>query len=172
MDHAQNLFDQIPQPDIVIFNAMARGYALTKTPFRALTLFARVLELGLFPDDYTFPSIFKACANFKAFEEGKQVHNLVIKLGLYDNKYIHPTLINMYTECGDISAASKVFDKVPNPCVVTYNSMITGYSRCSQPNQALALFRKLQEYVYIHPCPLFLYKRSSAKFQGFPFSMR
>ncbi|KAI3862084.1 hypothetical protein MKW92_011240 [Papaver armeniacum] len=144
MDHAQNLFDQIPQPDTVIFNAMARGYALTKTPFRALTIFARVLELGLSPDDYTFPSLLKACANFKAFEEGKQVHNLVIKLGLYDNKYIHPTLINLYTECGDIASASKVFDKLSNPCVVTYNSMITGYSRCSQPNQALALFRKLQ----------------------------
>ncbi|OVA08997.1 Pentatricopeptide repeat [Macleaya cordata] len=144
MDHAQHLFDQIPQPDIVLFNTMARGYALTNTPIRAMTLFSRILNLGLLPDDYTFPSLLKACANSKALKEGKQVHNLVIKLGLHLNIYVQPTLINMYTECRDISAARKVFDKISSPCVVTYNAMITGYSRCSQPNEALALFRELQ----------------------------
>ncbi|KAF8399482.1 hypothetical protein HHK36_015348 [Tetracentron sinense] len=144
MDHAQHLFDQIPQPDIVLFNTMARGYARTDTPVRAMSLFVHILNLGLHPDDYTFPSLLKACASSKALVEGKQVHCLAIKLGLNHNMYVHPTLINMYTECGDVSAARRVFDDIANPCVVTYNAMVTGYARSSRPNEALALFRELQ----------------------------
>lgn len=50
----------------------------------------------------------------------------------------------MYTECRDVDGARKVFDSVQSPCVVTYNSMITGYARASQPNEALSMFREMQ----------------------------
>ncbi|KAJ4970326.1 hypothetical protein NE237_003425 [Protea cynaroides] len=144
MDHARRLFDRIPQPDIILFNTMARGYARSHYPVRAVALFVRVLDLGLHPDDYTFPSLLKACANAKAIGEGKQLHCLAIKNGLLLNVFVNPTLINMYSECGDVDAASRVFDKILEPCVVTYNSMITGYTRNSRPNEAFALFRELQ----------------------------
>ncbi|KAF7828050.1 pentatricopeptide repeat-containing protein [Senna tora] len=145
MDYARKVFDNIPQPDIVIFNSMARGYARFDNPLRAILLFAQLLCSGLIPDDYTFPSLLKACARVKALEEGKQVHSLAIKLGVSDNLYVRPTLINMYTSCNDIDSARRVFDKIDEPCIVTYNALITSYARNSQPNEALALFRELQE---------------------------
>eukprot|EP00268_Persea_americana_P065399 TRINITY_DN8727_c0_g1_i1.p1 TRINITY_DN8727_c0_g1~~TRINITY_DN8727_c0_g1_i1.p1 ORF type:complete len:609 (+),score=79.87 TRINITY_DN8727_c0_g1_i1:132-1958(+) len=144
MDYAQLLFDQIPQPDVVLFNTMSRGYARTHTPLQALLLFTQMLNLGIFPDDYTFPSLLKACANSKALEQGRQVHCVTTKHGLHRNIYVHPTLINMYVECGDLAAARRLFDQMGRPCVVSYNAMITGYARSSRPNEALALFRELQ----------------------------
>ncbi|CAB4295251.1 unnamed protein product [Prunus armeniaca] len=144
MDYAHLLFDQIPHPDIVVFNTMARGYARSHTPFRAISLFAHILSSDLFPDDYTFPSLLKACASSKALEEGRQLHCFAIKCGLHLNIYVCPTLINMYTECNDVDAARRVFDKIPDPCVVVHNAMIKGYARSSRPNEALALFRELQ----------------------------
>ncbi|KAI4314156.1 hypothetical protein L6164_027091 [Bauhinia variegata] len=145
MDYAHHLFDQIPQPDIVIFNTMARGYARFDKPLGALQLFAQILCSGLLPDDYTFSSLLKACARVKALVEGKQLHCLAIKLGVSDNIYVGPTLINMYTACNDIDAAKLVFDKISEPCIVTYNAIITSYARNSQPNEALSLFRELQK---------------------------
>ncbi|GMY25991.1 pentatricopeptide repeat-containing protein At2g02980, chloroplastic [Fagus crenata] len=144
MDHAHHLFDQIPQPDIVVFNSMARGYARSDSPLRAIVLFSDILCSGLIPDDYTFPSLLKACASSKASQEGKQLHCLAIKLGLNHNIYVCPTLINMYTEFNDVNAARRVFDKIVEPCVVCYNAIITGYARSSRPNEALSLFRELQ----------------------------
>lgn len=144
MQHARQLFDQIPQPDIVLFNTMTRGYARTDTPLLAVTLFSQILLSGLFPDDYTFSSLLKACASSKALEEGRQLHSLAIKLGLCENVYLSPTLINMYTACNEMDCARRVFDNVCEPCIVTYNSMITGYARGSRPNEALSLFRELQ----------------------------
>ncbi|CAL0315188.1 unnamed protein product [Lupinus luteus] len=145
MDYAHHMFDQITQPDIVLFNTMARGYARFDNPLRAITLFSQVLSYGLLPDDYTFSSLLKACARVKALQEGKQLHCLAVKLGVSVNMYVCPTLINMYTACNDIDAARRVFDKIDEPCVVSYNAIITSLARNSQPNEALALFRELQE---------------------------
>ncbi|EXB69694.1 hypothetical protein L484_002149 [Morus notabilis] len=144
MGHAQHLFDQIPQPDVIVFNTMARGYARSETPLRAIALFAQTLSNGILPDDYTFPSLLKACASSKALEEGKQLHSLALKHGLGLNIYVCPTLINMYTACNDVHFARRFFDMIDEPCIVMYNAIITGYARNSLPNEALALFRELQ----------------------------
>lgn len=50
----------------------------------------------------------------------------------------------MYTACNKMDCARRVFDEIWEPCVVTYNAMITGYARGSRPNEALSLFRELQ----------------------------
>ncbi|KAI6676841.1 hypothetical protein NL676_037637 [Syzygium grande] len=144
MAHAQKLFDEIPHPDIVLFNTVCRGYSRADDPLRAMALLVRVLNLGLLPDDYSFPSLLKACAGAEALAEGKQLHCFAVKLGLTRNVYVSPTLINLYTECGDVEAARRVFNKISDPCVVTYNSIITGYARSSRPNEALSLFREMQ----------------------------
>lgn len=123
---------------------MARGYARTYTPLLAVTLFVKVICSGVVPDNYTFPSLLKACATAKALEEGKQLHCLAIKYGLNHDKYVCPALINMYTERNDMGSARIVFDRIDEPCVVTYNAIITSYVRVSQPNEALLLFRELQ----------------------------
>ncbi|KAG9451327.1 hypothetical protein H6P81_011292 [Aristolochia fimbriata] len=144
MDHAQLLFGEIAQPDLVLFNTMYKGYARTNRPIRAVALFGKMLQLGLFPDDYTFPSLIKACTGAKALEEGKQVHSLVVRLGLQQNVYVCPTLINLYAECEEVNGARRLFDQMETRCVVSYNAMITGYAKSSRPNEALALFRELQ----------------------------
>ncbi|XP_057949352.1 pentatricopeptide repeat-containing protein At2g02980, chloroplastic [Malania oleifera] len=144
MDHAHQLFDQITQPDLVLFNTMARGYARTHDPLRAIVLFAQVLHSGFVPDTYSFSSLLKACTSSKALQEGKQLHGIAVKLGSSQNVYVCPTLINMYAECHDVAAARRVFDKILEPCVVSYNAIIMGYARNSRPNEALSLFRELQ----------------------------
>ncbi|EEF39933.1 pentatricopeptide repeat-containing protein, putative [Ricinus communis] len=50
----------------------------------------------------------------------------------------------MYTECNDVDGTRRVFDKILEPCVISYNAIIMIYARSNRPNEALALFRKLQ----------------------------
>ncbi|KAJ6312120.1 hypothetical protein OIU77_013802 [Salix suchowensis] len=144
MDYAHQLFETIPQPGIVLFNSMFRGYSRSDAPLKAISLFIKALGYNLLPDDYTFPSLLKACVVARAFQLGKQLHCLAIKLGLNENTHVCPTLINMYTGCKDVDGAQRVFDEILEPCVVSYNAIITGYARSSRPNEALSLFRQLQ----------------------------
>ncbi|CAL5203953.1 unnamed protein product [Lathyrus oleraceus] len=124
---------------------MARGYACVNDPLRAIIVFSHVLCPSLVPDDYTFSSLLNTCSKVKALEEGKQLHCFALKHGVRDNVYIIPTLINMYTACGDIDVSRRVFDKIEEPYVVAYNAIITSLARNSQLNEALALFREMQE---------------------------
>uniref|UniRef100_A0A7N0UK17 DYW domain-containing protein n=1 Tax=Kalanchoe fedtschenkoi TaxID=63787 RepID=A0A7N0UK17_KALFE len=144
MGYARQLFDKTPERDVVLFNSMARGYACSDAPLEGISLFYRVLLSGIVPDEYSFPSLIKACGKAKALEEGKQLHCSAIKLGFSSNVYVCPTLINLYTECGEMGSARRVFDEMPEPCVVSFNALITGYARASQPNESLALFREMQ----------------------------
>ncbi|CAM8883607.1 unnamed protein product [Rhodiola kirilowii] len=144
MDYARELFDKSPDRDVVLFNSMARGYAGSDAPLEAIRLFSRMVLIGIVPDEYSFPSLVKACGKAKALEEGKQLHCFAIKLGFSSNAYICPTLINLYTECGEMGSARRVFDEMLEPCVVSFNALITGYARASQPNESLSLFREMQ----------------------------
>ncbi|KAI4381356.1 hypothetical protein MLD38_007435 [Melastoma candidum] len=147
MLYARKLFGEIPQPDTRLFNVMARGYSRsvdTTQPLRAVSLFVDVLNSGISPDAYSFSSLLKVCANGGALREGEQLHAYAIKLAVASNGFVSPTLINMYTACGDVDSARKVFDNVGDDrCVVAYNSMITGYIHLGWPNEGLSLFREL-----------------------------
>nr|UPT48388.1 pentatricopeptide repeat protein AaPPR15 [Agave angustifolia] len=144
LSYARQLFDQIPDPPALLFNTLARGYSRSPTPFQAFSLFADMLSSGVSPDNYTFPSLLKACANAKALESGKQAHACALKLGLADSVFFRPTLINMYAECGELRSARVLFDRGDGECVISYNSMITACVRSNRPGEALALFRELQ----------------------------
>ncbi|XP_039145081.1 pentatricopeptide repeat-containing protein At2g02980, chloroplastic [Dioscorea cayenensis subsp. rotundata] len=144
LSYAHQLFDQIPHPGVLLFNTMSRAYSRSNTPLLSFSFFSRMLESGLFPDDYTFPSLLKACSTSKALKQGRQSHAVALKLGHAENAYVLPTLINMYAECGDINASRNLFDRMDQKCIVSYNSMITACVRSSRPSEALALFRELQ----------------------------
>ncbi|KAK1265905.1 Pentatricopeptide repeat-containing protein [Acorus gramineus] len=144
MSYAHSLFDQTPHPDSTLFNTLSRGYSRSPHPIHSVLLFVRMLSSGVPPDDYTFPSLLKACAASKALSEGTQAHSLAVKLRLHRNPFVLPTLITMYAECGDLTSARALFDSTPKTCVISYNAMIAAYARASCPNEALALFRELQ----------------------------
>ncbi|XP_039057838.1 pentatricopeptide repeat-containing protein At2g02980, chloroplastic-like [Hibiscus syriacus] len=55
--------------------------------------------------------------------------------------YIFPSVLKA---CSSAKALEEVFDKMLDPCVISYNAIFTGYAKCSRPNEALSLFRELQ----------------------------
>ncbi|KAI0516686.1 hypothetical protein KFK09_009363 [Dendrobium nobile] len=133
MYHAHKLFEQIFHRDVVLFNPLNRGYSRSHEPHQAIVLFCQMLKASIAPDAYSFPSLLKACASAHA-----------IKCGFASNAFMLPTLINMYSQCGDVKAARTIFDHGTDLCVISYNSMITACVQSSRPSEALALFREMQ----------------------------
>ncbi|XP_020586597.1 pentatricopeptide repeat-containing protein At2g02980, chloroplastic [Phalaenopsis equestris] len=144
MHYAHKLFDQIPHRDAVIFNTLSRGYSRSHDPHQAIVLFCEMLMASIPPDSYSFPSLLKACASTHALPQGRQAHAAAIKLGFALNAFVLPSLISMYSQCGDVEAARTIFDKGTDRCVISFNSMITAFVQSSRPGEALALFREMQ----------------------------
>ena len=49
----------------------------------------------------------------------------------------------MYSKCGNIENAKRVFQGMPQPDLVSWTSLITGYALHGQPNEALQFFELL-----------------------------
>eukprot|EP00250_Pteridium_aquilinum_P032623 c4625_g1_i1 orf=1-399(-) len=123
---AGRVFMEDSKPSIVRWNAMLEGYAECGSSKEAFQLFLRLQDLGLEPDRATLVIILKACSTTANLEHGKAIHSYLIRSGCELDDVIASTLIHMYSNCGSIEDAFKVFDTSPKQDIVTWNAMIAG----------------------------------------------
>lgn len=102
--------------------------------------------LGLKPDNFTYPFLFIACGNLFALSHGRVAHSSVFKVGLDSDDHTCHSLITMYARCGELSCARKVFDEITERDLVSWNSMISGYSKMKYAGDAVGLFREMRGF--------------------------
>ncbi|XP_020571962.1 pentatricopeptide repeat-containing protein At1g08070, chloroplastic-like [Phalaenopsis equestris] len=143
MDYALKLFDQNPQPHTEAFNIMIRAFILSRFPTNAVLLFLRMLASSIKPDKHTFSCILKACSRLNSVEIGKQVHAYAVKCGLACEDFVLNSLIHMYASCGDVFDARKLFDKITERGIVTWNAMFAGYFKVESWQEVVTLFHDM-----------------------------
>ncbi|XP_004297893.1 PREDICTED: pentatricopeptide repeat-containing protein At2g34400-like [Fragaria vesca subsp. vesca] len=144
--YASTLFSQIPEPNSYAFNVMLRGLTTTwhKYPL-SLHLYYRMKSLGLSPDNFTFPFLFIACWNLSEIRHGRAGHSSVVKTGFGSDGHVCHSMITMYSMCGELGCARKVFDEIPQRDSVSWNSMISGYGKMGRAQDAVGLFGEMRE---------------------------
>ncbi|EAZ13934.1 hypothetical protein OsJ_03861 [Oryza sativa Japonica Group] len=141
---AHKVFDQIEAPTTFLWNILIRGLAQSDAPADAIAFYKKAQGGGMVPDNLTFPFILKACARINALNEGEQMHNHITKLGLLSDIFVSNSLIHLYAACGNLCYARSVFDEMVVKDVVSWNSLICGYSQCNRFKDILALFKLMQ----------------------------
>lgn len=72
----------------------------------------------------------RKCVSITALKRARQLHALVLTAGAAsESPYANNNLISMYVRCGYLEQARKVFDKMPQRNVVSYNALYSAYSR-------------------------------------------
>ena len=137
--NAHLLFDRIPKSNLFLWNVLIRGYAWNGPYEAAISLYHQMLEYGLAPDNFTFPFVLKACSALSAIEEGRNIHEHVIRTGWETDVFVGAALIDMYAKCGCVRSAREVFDKIEERDAVLWNSMLAAYSQNGHPDESLAL---------------------------------
>ncbi|KAJ1275945.1 hypothetical protein BS78_05G175600 [Paspalum vaginatum] len=115
-------------PTVVSFTAFISGAAQHGRPVPALSAFAAMLRLGLRPNDFTFPSAFKAAAAAqpRSSSAGPQVHALALRCGyLPGNAFVSCAALDMYFKTGRTTLARRLFEEMPNRNVVAWNAVMT-----------------------------------------------
>ncbi|KAG6764199.1 hypothetical protein POTOM_031658 [Populus tomentosa] len=140
MESAHKVFDQIPEPNASIWNAMFRGYSQNESHKNVIVLFRQMKGLDVMPNCFTFPVILKSCVKINALKEGEEVHCFVIKSGFRANPFVATTLIDMYASGGAIHAAYRVFGEMIERNVIAWTAMINGYITCCDLVTARRLF--------------------------------
>eukprot|EP01018_Ginkgo_biloba_P033709 Gb_29557 [translate_table: standard] len=147
---ALELFQKMPERDVVSWNAIIAGHAQHGLAEDALKLFQQMRVRGIKPNSETFSIILSACVHLEALDQGKKVHEIIIKNGSQFNRFVGSALVDMYAKCGSIENAQNVFDKMPQRDVVSWNAMIVGYALHGYGKEALQLFEQMQ-HVGVNP---------------------
>ncbi|KAL5860844.1 hypothetical protein ACOSQ4_002140 [Xanthoceras sorbifolium] len=129
--------------DLFLWNVMIRAFVDNHHFDRSLQLYAQMRRLGIQPDNFTFPFVFKACANLRDVEFGVRVHKDVVDLGYQSDVFVGNSLIAMYGKCGRVELSRRVFDKMPGRNVVTWSSMTGAYSQNGCYEEGLLLFKRM-----------------------------
>jgi pentatricopeptide repeat protein len=137
-----------PHPTVVSYTAFISGAAQHGRPAPALTAFAGMLRLGLRPNDFTFPSAFKAAAASAPARSsvGPQIHSLALRLGyLPDDPFVSCAALDMYFKTGRLAAARRLFDEMPNRNVVAWNAVMTNAVLDGRPLETVKAYFGLRE---------------------------
>ncbi|XP_042478011.1 pentatricopeptide repeat-containing protein At1g09220, mitochondrial [Macadamia integrifolia] len=138
---------RVDNTGILIWNTLLREYSLGIFPEEALKLYKQVQEVSASssytPDSFTYSFLLKACANLDQPIKGNQVYALVIKVGYGFHVYVQTALVNLYTVCGCLVEAKKVFDEMHERNLVTWNVMITGFIKWGEIDMAQSLFDRM-----------------------------
>ncbi|XP_020595913.1 putative pentatricopeptide repeat-containing protein At5g37570 [Phalaenopsis equestris] len=143
---ARQLFDQILQPDTVLWNVMFKGSAEAGLHRETLLLFTQMKRRDVRPNLFTFPFVIKSCSMIPARMAGDQVHCFALKTGLRSNLFVGTSLIEMYAIKVGAGLAYKMFEDMPERNVVVWTAIIRAYIAVGDMKNAFNLFNQLEEH--------------------------
>ncbi|KAK7246078.1 hypothetical protein RIF29_40936 [Crotalaria pallida] len=145
VDEARSVFDEMSERNVVSWTAMISGYVQNMRFMDALELFQLMFKSGTRSNHFTFSSVLDACAGCSSLPMGLQVHLCIIKSGIPGDVIYLTSLVDMYAKCGDMDAAFRVFESIPNKNLVSWNSIIGGYARHGLATRALEEFDRMDK---------------------------
>jgi pentatricopeptide repeat protein len=110
----------------------------------ALGLFREMQEQGLRSNEFVIPSTLKACGRVSNRETGEKIHGAVLKCSFESDAFVRSALIDIYSKCGLIEKARRVYDAMVEKDLVALSAMVSGYAQHGFAKEALDLEEKMQ----------------------------
>lgn len=142
---ARQLFDSMFQRTAVTWTILIGGYSQRNEFSEAFKLFSEMRRSGTQPDYVTFATLLSGCTDLNtAMEEVVQVHANIVKLGYDSNLMVCNSLIDSYCKTHCLDLAHQIFKAMPKRDSVTFNALITGYSKDGLNEEAIKIFLEMQ----------------------------
>ncbi|XP_071712010.1 putative pentatricopeptide repeat-containing protein At3g11460, mitochondrial [Rutidosis leptorrhynchoides] len=140
LENALNVFDKMPERDVVSWNAMISGCVGCCEYQLALDLFSYMQNWNLKANAVTVVEMLKVCAELLDLRLGKVIHGYCLRHGLFNsNDYVDSSLIGFYLKF-DLSTAYLVFETLTSRNTIIWNTMITGFVNNKDYMKALKIF--------------------------------
>ncbi|XP_030503197.2 pentatricopeptide repeat-containing protein At5g40410, mitochondrial [Cannabis sativa] len=146
VENAQQLFDEMPNKDLVSWNNLITVFARKGLVDKCTTAFFRMkFELDMeSPNEVTLIGFISACIDYDDVDLGKYIHGIGLKLGLLFEVKVGNSLINMYGKFGCLDIACQIFEAMPVQNFVSWNLMVSVPSQNRFPEVGVGNFNKMQ----------------------------
>ncbi|XP_010276442.2 PREDICTED: pentatricopeptide repeat-containing protein At4g21065-like [Nelumbo nucifera] len=151
MESLFNLFDRMPNRNVVSWTVLMDACLRWEQPSMALVIFREMQETGVKPDQFAIVSLLSACARLGTLNLGMWVHAFIERVRLEQTIFIGTALVDMYCKCGSVDNALAVFNSMPTKTLLSWNAMLHGLSVNGRGREAVELFSELEKESGIHP---------------------
>lgn len=143
VDSAFHIFKRMRAKDSVSWVAMISGLSRNCHELESIQLYSEMRRLGAFPTPYIFSSIISACTKISLYKVGQQLHSLILKWGFSSELYVCNSLVSLYSRCGYLTSAELIFSEMEQRDNVSFNTLISGFSKQGSAAKSLKLFEKM-----------------------------
>ncbi|XP_042510117.1 pentatricopeptide repeat-containing protein At2g03880, mitochondrial [Macadamia integrifolia] len=140
LNSARRVLEAMEVEDIVSWNSLIVGCVRLGLEEEALSLFKMMHLKNMKMDDFTYPSVLNSFASIMDIQNARSVHCSIVKTGFECYRHVSNALVDMYAKQGSLDWAARVFNKMPEQDVVSWTSLITGYTHHGSHEEALMLF--------------------------------
>ncbi|XXG85246.1 hypothetical protein AAC387_Pa11g0357 [Persea americana] len=128
----------------VPWNVLISAYVKEGFCREALSAYRQMVKREVKPDNYTFPSVLKACGEEFDLDFGREIQKTIEASGLEWNLFVHNTSVFMYAKCGSIVEVRSIFERKRERDAVSWNAMISGYASRSMWKKPFELFESMR----------------------------
>ncbi|WZY98152.1 hypothetical protein YC2023_070481 [Brassica napus] len=146
VSEALKVFSVMPERNLVSWNSMIRVFSDNGLSEECFLFLGEMMEEddGAFtPDVATLATLLPVCAREREMGVGKGVHGLAMKLSLDKEVVVNNALTDMYSKCGCLNDAKVIFKLNNNKNVVSWNTMVGGFSAVGDIDKTFDLLRQM-----------------------------
>ncbi|CAK9148089.1 unnamed protein product [Ilex paraguariensis] len=126
------------------WNVLISSYVKHGLCAEAMHAYKQMVGKGIRPDNFTYPSVLKACGEELNLGFGREIHMSIDANNIECCLFVHNALVSMYGKCGELDIARKLFNEMLEKDAVSWNSMISAYASKDMWTEAFELFESMQ----------------------------
>ncbi|GMY05289.1 pentatricopeptide repeat-containing protein At2g17210 [Fagus crenata] len=142
-ESAFKAFNEMCQRNNVTWNSILSGFILNKKHLEAVSLFYLMGKEGIEADEVTLVNILQTFKFFVQPFQCKSVHCVIIRRGYESNELVLNSLMDAYAKCNFVELAWELFDAMEKRDVISWSTMIAGFTYCGKPDEAIAVFQEM-----------------------------
>ncbi|XP_021750823.1 pentatricopeptide repeat-containing protein At3g58590 [Chenopodium quinoa] len=144
-DKSMEILSKLDEPDIISWNILVSTCSHNGYHTEAFEVLKHMLELQIYPDNYTIVSVLCSCTSLRCLAFGISIHGLLIKSNFERcDTFVCNTLIDMYAKCGCVEDSVKVFDATQDKNLITWTTIISALGHHGFVLQALERFKEME----------------------------
>ncbi|KAL4581216.1 hypothetical protein LXL04_017426 [Taraxacum kok-saghyz] len=105
-----------------------------------------LMDKGELADAECFNALFSLCGKFKKLEDAKKVHDYLLRSSYRGETQLNHKVIDMYSKCGSMIDARRVFDHMSEKTIDTWHLIITGYASNGLGDEGLEMFEQMRNH--------------------------
>ncbi|GER34637.1 pentatricopeptide repeat-containing protein [Striga asiatica] len=146
-DRTQELYASMNNPDSMSWNILIAACSRNGDYKETFELFDHMRRSKIYPDNYTFSSLFSVCTSLCNLALGKSLHSLLVKTDFKKcDILVCNIMIDMYGKCGCVKSSITIFDEMGEKNIISWTALVSSLGLHGYANEALGRFKEMVEF--------------------------